>query len=502
MTRVMSRLFSDLFVFEIANNHQGSLEHGLQIVRAMGALARAHAINAGLKCQYRDLDSFIHPQYRDRTDVAHVQRFLETRLSDSDFRSLVGAVRDEGMVSVCTPFDERSVEQAVAHDVQILKVASCSADDWPLLEVVAAANKPVIMSTGGLGLRGIDSLATFAANRGLDYALLHCVAAYPSPRSLLNMNFLTRMIRRYPGVPVGYSGHEDPGDVDVVKVAVSKGASILERHVGIPISTQPLNRYSLTPEQASAWVQAALVARTIGGSGETRDPGAEELAALRSLKRGVYAARPIARDMKITPRDVMLAMPCVAGQTTSGEFSHYRARFVASREYGRFDPIFETGEPDLISFTRDIIHEAKGMVNEAGIAVGRDVEVELSHHYGPARFRETGAILISVINREYCKKLVLVLPGQQHPAHFHKVKEETFLLLWGDLEVALGDSRVGLAPGDRLLVPPGVTHGFRSVRGAIFEEVSTKSVRSDSYYLDEQIRKLDPMERKTVLDGW
>ncbi len=28
-------LFKDLFIFEMANNHQGSLEHGLRIIQAM-----------------------------------------------------------------------------------------------------------------------------------------------------------------------------------------------------------------------------------------------------------------------------------------------------------------------------------------------------------------------------------------------------------------------------------------------------------------------------------
>jgi sialic acid synthase SpsE/quercetin dioxygenase-like cupin family protein len=498
----MSQLFSDLFIFEMANNHQGRVEHGLEIVRAMAAIARKHQINAGVKLQYRNLDTFIHPEYTDRTDVMHVPRFIATRLSDAEFRTLVAAIKDEGMVTICTPFDEPSVDKAVAHDVQILKVASCSADDWPLLDVIAAARKPVIISTGGLSLRGIDSVVTFAANRELDYALMHCVAVYPTPHPLLNMNFLGRMIRRYPGVPVGYSGHESPCDFEVVKIAVSKGASILERHVGIPTGTEPLNRYSMTPEQTDAWVQAALKTREICGSGETREPSAQEASAVRDLKRGVYAARPIYRGATIHKDDVMFAMPCGERQTTSGEFSQHRASFVASRDYARFEPIHETREPDLITYTRDVIHEAKGLINEANIALGADVEVELSHHSGLARFRETGAILIKVIDRDYCKKLIVMLPGQSHPSHHHRLKEETFQLLWGDLEVQLNESRLRLQRGQKFLVPRTVDHGFTTIGGAIFEEISTRSVKGDSYYADEHIRQLDPMERKTVLESW
>ena len=57
---------SNLIVFEMANNHQGSVDHGLRIVAEMGKLARSKGVRAAVKFQYRDLDSFIHPAVRDR----------------------------------------------------------------------------------------------------------------------------------------------------------------------------------------------------------------------------------------------------------------------------------------------------------------------------------------------------------------------------------------------------------------------------------------------------
>ena len=49
------------------------------------------------------------------------------------------------------------------------------------------------------------------------------------------------------------------------------------------------------------------------------------------------------------------------------------------------------------------------------------------------RLREFGAVIVTCINREYAKKLVIQLPRQKHPYHFHKQKEETFQLLDGDM---------------------------------------------------------------------
>ena len=99
----------------------------------------------------------------------------------------------------------------------------------------------------------------------------------------------------------------------------------------------------------------------------------------------------------------------------------------------RKDRIYETRAASLTSDTRSIIHDVKGMLYEAKIVVGPQFELELLHHYGLEHFRHYGATIINVINREYCKKLIVVLPGQQHPSHYHKVKEETFQVLSGIL---------------------------------------------------------------------
>ena len=66
----MTQTFPDLlFVFEMANNHQGDVEHGLRIISEMGQIAGRHGIKAAVKLQYRDLDTFIHPDYLGRADV-------------------------------------------------------------------------------------------------------------------------------------------------------------------------------------------------------------------------------------------------------------------------------------------------------------------------------------------------------------------------------------------------------------------------------------------------
>ena len=497
----MNKIFEDLFIFEMANSHQGSVEHGLDIVHEMGKIARKYNIKAAVKLQYRNLDNFIHPDYVNRDDIKHVPRFMGTRLSFEQFNVIVNAIREEGMLTMVTPFDEDSVDWCMDQGIDIIKVASCSSLDWPLLTKVALTHKPVIISTGGKTISDIDKLFNFFSHKGCEFAFMHCVAEYPTPMEHLQLDFIDKMNRRYPDVTIGYSGHEDPNDNIVPMLAISKGARILERHVGLPTETITLNAYSMNPEQADRWVKAALDAKNICSlkKDDTKYISQEEIDSLHSLMRGVYVKRDIKAGETISREDVFFAMPCFDKQMTSGEFYD---GVVASKDYKALGELQEKRKVTEVNLARSVIHDAKGMLYEAGIALGNDFEIELSHHYGMQHFRQFGAIIINIINREYCKKLIIVLPGQKHPCHSHKVKEETFQLLYGDLQVTMDGRTINMVPGDIQTVLRGEEHAFTSTKGAIFEEVSTTHVKNDSYYEDEKIRRLDPMERKTIMRYW
>jgi N-acetylneuraminate synthase len=258
----------------------------------------------------------------------------------------------------------------------------------------------------------------------------------------------------------------------------------------------------MNPDESEAWVQAAKRARAINGVDQEKHVSQEEVDSLLSLQRGVYAQNPLKKGQNVEPGDVFFAMPCQPGQLNSGEFGHLRAHFTASRDYNVNEGVFEKPESDQISQLRGILHDAKGQIFEAGIALGEDYQIEISHHYGLDSFRQTGCILVNLINREYAEKLLIMLPSQRHPQHHHKKKEETFRCLWGDVELDLNGETVSLEAGDSQLIQRGDVHGFSSVGGCIIQEVSTTPSGGDSYYEDRQVSKLDPMQRKTILESW
>jgi sialic acid synthase SpsE/mannose-6-phosphate isomerase-like protein (cupin superfamily) len=495
--------FADLFIFDLANNHQGDVGHGVRIARELGEIARANSVRAALKLQFRDLPDFIHPAHREGSDNPHVGRFLSTALGADDFRKIVDETREQGLVTMCTPFDEASVQQIVSMEIEVVKVASCSAVDWPLLETIAESNKPVVVSTGGLTLKDIDDIVSFFDHRRVHFALEHCVSIYPTPRGMLELNQIEILRRRYRSKVIGFSTHEDPDDLMPVCVAVSKGARILERHVGIETDEHKLNAYSSTPEQIDRWLRAGLDARQICGAEERQPAPPEETAALESLKRGVYARRRLKKGEPIARGDVYFALPRTDGQLASGQWRDELASLQGIEKDQPLTPevVRLPNDPDKqVLFTS--IHTIKAMLNEAKIALGSEFEVEFSHHYGLARFPEVGATMITCINRDYCKKLVIQMPGQRHPLHYHKRKEETFQVLHGTVEMEVEGRHRVLYPGDTQLVQQGVWHEFWSASGAILEEVSTRHFQNDSFYEDKEINRMERDQRKTLVNNW
>lgn len=497
----MSKIFDDLFIFEMANSHQGSVEHGKDIIHEMGKIARKYNIKAAVKLQYRNLDTFIHPDYKGRKDVNHIPRFESTRLTYDQFTELVEAIRSEGMIAMSTPFDEAGVDWCMDQGLDIIKVASCSSLDWPLLEKIAATHKPVIISVGGKTISDIDKLYNYFTHKRCDFAFMHCIAEYPAPIERLQLDFIDKLRRRYPDNVIGYSGHEDPDDNVIPMMAIAKGAKILERHVGLPTETISLNAYSMNPDQADKWVKSALEAKEICKMKKETERyiSQAEIDSLNSLMRGVYLKHDVKKGDVLNKEDVFFAMPNHDKQMTSGEFFE---GVVASKDYKTNEELHETKPVTDTNLARSVIHDVKGMLYEANIYLGDTFEAELSHHYGMKHFRQFGAVIISIVNREYCKKLIAVLPGQQHPDHMHKVKEETFQLLYGDLEVVVDGEEREMKPGDIQTVLRGQMHSFSSRTGAVFEEISTTHVKNDSYYEDPVIAKKDLMERKTKVYKW
>ena len=173
-------LFENLFVLEIANNHWGSLERGLKIISDHAVVVRYNNVKAAIKLQFRDVDEFIHPEFKGNGELRYVKKTEDTKLSKTDFARMIEEIKNVACIPMATPFDEASVDLCVEFDLPIIKVASSDINDWVLLEKIASTRRPTIVSSGGASEKDLDDLVRFFEKRDIPLALNHCVSLYPS----------------------------------------------------------------------------------------------------------------------------------------------------------------------------------------------------------------------------------------------------------------------------------------------------------------------------------
>lgn len=124
-------------------------------------------------------------------------------------------------------WDEGAVDFMEEFDTPAYKVASACLTDHGLLKKLRSTGRPVILSTG---MSTMEEIMESVEILGVENLLIvHTVSSYPCKLEELNLKMITTLQKHYPGLPVGYSGHES-GLVTSFG-AVALGACFLERHI-------------------------------------------------------------------------------------------------------------------------------------------------------------------------------------------------------------------------------------------------------------------------------
>lgn len=490
-----------LIIFEIANNHMGSLSHGKKIIKSFIVFKKKYGkyLDFAFKFQFRDIDTYIHESFL-KSNHKQVRRFLDTRLNEKNWLQLINYTRKDFKI-ICTPFDEKSVDKIIKYKFDYLKIASCSCDEWPLLEYIAAKAKKmkIICSLGGADASTISKNFSFFEKKNINIKYLFCVAKYPSEVQNYNLAYFEHLRNVFGSKICGFSSHEDPLENLSGSIAYSMGARIFEKHVNIKSKKYSINKYSSTPSDIEDWIKNLIKTIVRVGSVKSRDDFVKyEKLNLLEFKRGAILKNKVLKkpgDM-ILLQDIDFKFPLIKNQVTSNEISKF-SEFLVKKIIKPGEQI--TRNNIIIKYKRAEIEEIRDkvhlIVKRSGVVLQKkNVKLEISHHYGVKKFYNYGICMITFINDQYCKKLIFMFYNQKHPAQFHKKKQETFFILFGKikLQIISKDNKVKtriLNSGNLVTINPGDIHEFKclSKNGAVIEELSTKSAANDSFYLDKEI---------------
>jgi N-acetylneuraminate synthase len=484
-----------IVILEMANNHMGSIAHAKKIIKKYNYIIPefTNKIDFVLKFQYRDRETFIHKNYKNSEDK-YIKRFQSTFFSDKEWQKLIKFSKQYFRLA-CTPFDEVSVDKVFKEKFDYLKIGSCSVTDWPLIEYIyekyKKKKKKIIASLGGLNEADIIKVTSFFLNRKVDISFLYCVAKYPSHSNELNLSFFNYLKKKYGEKIIGFSSHEDPEINISPAVAYGAGVRIFEKHVGLETKKIKLNKYTVSPDKLKIWLTNLCDAIEIWGSIDFRNKNLKkENMQLRLFKRGIYLNKNIKSGKNIIKSDLYFAFPSIKNQLTANNFQKFTS-ITNKKNLIKDSPLLfnEVKIIDNRSPVTKIRGKIRGLLNMAKITLPINPKLEISHHYGLKNFYKYGTTIINVINHNYCKKLIIMLPGQKHPPQFHKIKIESFFILYGSIDFVLDKKKYHLKTGDLKTINRKQVHEFSSKKGAVIEELSTEHNKVDSYYLDKRIDK-------------
>jgi N-acetylneuraminate synthase len=215
-------------IAEIGLNHNGEVELAKQLID-VAADAGAEAV----KFQKRTPEIATPEHMRDipRETPWGTMSYLDYRRRVEFDRDQYIEISDHallrGLEWFASPWDEPSVAFLEDLGVTAHKVASASVTDTGLLRALRDTGKTVILSTGMSTIEQIDAAIEVLGTERL--LLMHATSTYPMEPAEANLRMIPSLRDRYPGVPVGYSGHERGLQISLAAVAL--GAVAVERHI-------------------------------------------------------------------------------------------------------------------------------------------------------------------------------------------------------------------------------------------------------------------------------
>jgi N-acetylneuraminate synthase len=159
--------------------------------------------------------------------ITYIEYRRKVEFGFEEYLEIDGYCKEKGIAWFASPWDEEAVAFLEKFKPVMYKIASASLTDAALLKKIKATGRPVMLSTGMSSMDEIENTVEFMDADNLMIA--QSTSTYPCKLEELNLNVIQTYKERFPGVPVGYSGHET--GLAPTLAAIALGAAFIERHI-------------------------------------------------------------------------------------------------------------------------------------------------------------------------------------------------------------------------------------------------------------------------------
>ncbi|WP_461451857.1 N-acetylneuraminate synthase family protein [Mucilaginibacter sp.] len=218
-------------IAEIGINHNGSLEITKKLIDE-AVFAKADAV----KFQKRTPEICVpKDQWGIMRDtpwgkMTYIDYKRKTEFGLAEYATIDQYCKKVGIDWFVSAWDAPSVDFMEQFDTVMYKLASASLTDFELIERILDTGRPLMLSTGMSTMKEIENALAFINAFSPEYPLFvaHSTSAYPCKPEELNLRMIQTLENKFPGIPIGYSGHET--GLATTVAAVTMGATFVERH--------------------------------------------------------------------------------------------------------------------------------------------------------------------------------------------------------------------------------------------------------------------------------
>lgn len=299
-----------LIIAEAGVNHNGEVELARQMVNEA-----AHAGADAVKFQAFQAERLVSANapkadYQTQTTDASESQFemiKRLELDQEAHRQLFAYCREQGLLFLSSPFDEKSADFLDEIGVPAFKIPSGEITNLPYLEHIARKGKPMIVSTGMATLGEVEAAVCVIRDAGdPGLVLLQCVSEYPALPADVNLRAMETMARAF-RVPVGYSDHVLTNEIAFAAVAL--GACVIEKHFTLDRNLPgPDHQASVEPADLKALVRGIRGVQLALGDGCKR-PAASEDNMARIVRKSLVVVKDVAAGTVITEELVTVKRP-------------------------------------------------------------------------------------------------------------------------------------------------------------------------------------------------
>jgi N-acetylneuraminate synthase len=232
IVRIGDRLVGDgqrcFVIAELGINHNGSLEIAKRMIDG-AVLAGCDAV----KFQKRTPEVCVpKDQWLIERDtpwgrMTYIDYRHKVEFGAKEFGAIDKYCRERNILWFASAWDEPAVDFMEQFEPPCYKAASASLTDLGLLKAMHDTGRPLMISTGMSTMQEIEAAVAHVGQDNLCVA--HSTSSYPCPIEDINLAMIHTLQRKYPDVPIGYSGHEV--GLAPTWAAVAMGATFIERHL-------------------------------------------------------------------------------------------------------------------------------------------------------------------------------------------------------------------------------------------------------------------------------